>query len=95
MHTMLTMDLTQRVRDVEALLRAREFDRALALTAEVETALAQIMGNGKGRSHEAYAMRERLESIRWAAQVGHRLTALAHAPERATVAFARGGFPLR
>lgn len=88
---MQTMDISQRVRDVEALLRNRDFERALTMSVEMESALAREARIGCGRGAEGEALRERLESIRWAAQVGCRLTALtAQAESRGTAARSHG-----
>jgi hypothetical protein len=68
--------LFQGLRNAETLLGQREFERALATASDVETALA-----GSDPEHDvagpcADDIRARLESIRWAAEVGCRLTLL-------------------
>jgi hypothetical protein len=74
---MQTMDISQVVLNAEALLRSRDFAGALAMSADVETALAREDRIGFGSARCGQALRERVEAIRWAAQIGRRLTLLA------------------
>ncbi len=85
--------LFQVVRNAETLLRQREFERALATASDLESALAVSDPEDDVAGPCADDIRARLESIRWAAEVGCRLTALVdgRSAQKPTVGFRRSG----
>lgn len=74
---MQAIDYSRCMARVEDLLREREFDLALQLTRKIEQTLATRQADENAAYRLPAAIYERLQSVRWAAEVGQRLSQLA------------------
>lgn len=73
---MKAIDFSRCVNRVEDLLREREFDLAIQLARKIEETLATHTADENAAYRMPQAIYDRLQSIRWAAELGQRLAHL-------------------
>lgn len=65
--------IVERLNEADGLLSEHQFDMAVALATNLEEALAALDTDTGSHSRVASRIRERVQSVRWAAEIGRQL----------------------
>ena len=80
---MKNQTIVESLNEADGLLSERRFDVAVALATSLEATVAALDADSGSLSRVPTSIRNRLQSIRWAAEIGRQLTYLSrtHGPQ--------------